>query len=127
MEPADLESVMGLELELLAPDVRADAHRLDQLLHEDFVEVGASGRLWQRRELIEDLLATPLVDAITVSELAARPIAGDVILVTYRTSTPQRVVLRGSLWRRGRRGWQLVFHQGTPVESSCPESCTAAA
>jgi ribonuclease HI len=118
MEPADLEFVMSLELELVAPDVRADAHRLDQLLHDDFVEVGATGRNLAAAELIDDLLATPLVDEITVSELAARPLAGDDILVTYRTSTTQGVVVRNSLWRRGRRGWQLVVHQGTPVPSS---------
>jgi hypothetical protein len=56
---ADRDQVARREVELLDPAIRADARRLDELLHPNFVEHGVSGRIWTRQEILDEL---PLED-----------------------------------------------------------------
>jgi hypothetical protein len=44
------------ELALLTPDVRGSADQLEELLDPDFGEIGRSGRLWTRGEMIAALV-----------------------------------------------------------------------
>jgi hypothetical protein len=44
------------ELALLTPDVRGSADQLEELLDPDFGEIGRSGRLWTRGEMITALV-----------------------------------------------------------------------
>jgi hypothetical protein len=45
----------GLEEELLKPEVRRSADRLSHLLADEFVEFGSSGRIFDKRQIIESL------------------------------------------------------------------------
>ncbi|MGT2463473.1 RNase H family protein [Sinomonas atrocyanea] len=108
----DVEAVVELEQELLDPDVRGDYGQLAFLLHPDYREIGASGHLWGREELIEELVAAPeshvrfeLVDAV--------PLGSDLVQVVYRTVNGTGSALRSSLWQRTDGRWRLRFHQGT--------------
>lgn len=116
MEPNPLDTVVGLEFELLDPDVRRDASRLVELIDESFVEFGQSGRVWRQPDLIEALVSEQPIDPPAVDELESRHITPDVIVVTYRTSRDGRpTAMRSSWWRRTDMTWRIVFHQATVV------------
>jgi hypothetical protein len=104
-----LEQAIGLELSLLDPEVRGSPERVDRLLHPDFREFGASGRVWDRETIAAALAVDPGPGA-TATDLDAREVAAGVVLVTYRAADS----LRSSLWVDGADGWQVLFHQGTP-------------
>jgi ribonuclease HI len=107
----ELDAVAALELRLLDPAVRRDSAAVDALLHPDFREVGGSGAVWTREAIIAVLATEPAGPAVRATDVAARRVAADVVLVTYRAAGS----LRSSLWvRGGERGWQILFHQGTP-------------
>ncbi|GHG53796.1 ribonuclease H [Sinomonas cellulolyticus] len=109
----DVEAVVELEQELLSPAVRGDYGQLAYLLHPQYREIGASGRLWEREELIEELVQGPEIQ--TRFELVdATPLAGDLVQVVYRTAGSSGSSLRSSLWQREEGRWRLRFHQGTP-------------
>ena len=110
MNETDLDEVCQLELELLEPGTRSNPDRLKRLLHTEFVEIGASGRIWDRAQAIDELTLRPGV-GVAVGELTAHEVVEDVALVTYTTSASRRA----SLWVRTEAGWQVRFHQGTPV------------
>ena len=57
----DLAEVVRRERQLLDPAVRARADQVETLLHPDFVEYGASGRVWDRAAIIAALVADPQV------------------------------------------------------------------
>jgi len=114
----DLEEVKQLEVLLLQPEARRDASTLDQLLHPDFREIGASGRCWTRDEIIDELTNDSEQELITTSALHARQVSDGLILLTYRSDAPHGSALRSSWWARSDTGWQMVFHQGTPVPAS---------
>jgi len=104
--------VEALERELLQPETRADLGRTGVLLHPEFTEIGSSGRLWTRDEVMMALEENPGPHA-ALETLAADRIGPDTVLLTYRSRTRAGTVLRSSLWVRDGRQWRLRFHQGT--------------
>jgi hypothetical protein len=109
-----------LEEALLKPTVRASAAEIEGLLAEEFVEFGASGRVYDRLQVIESLQAeTPTRRYLT--DFRVRLLAPGVALATYRAErdgehgkTVTRS-LRSSVWKRVADRWLLVFHQGTSI------------
>ena len=110
---ADLREVVERELALLAPDVRRDAEKVLALLHPDFLEHGASGRVWDRESVTAVTSGTH--SPIQATDLQTRYLGAEAVLVTYRSREPNREALRSSVWLRdAEAGWLLLFHQGTP-------------
>jgi hypothetical protein len=115
-----------LEEELLKPEVRRSPERVGRLLADEFIEFGSSGHAYDKAQVIEALREeTPdPAGRLELAEFAARPLAPDVVLVTYHTvlragpGAPPESRLRSSIWKRIDGQWQMVFHQGTP--SPCP-------
>jgi hypothetical protein len=108
-----------LEQSLLDAAVRRDGERLRELLAEDFLEFGSSGRVWTRKTII-DLLATELnFLPPAIEEFQCTMLSEKVALVTYRTvrtdakTGEQLTSLRSSVWTRQDGDWRMRFHQGT--------------
>jgi ribonuclease HI len=107
-----VDEVVALELRLLEPEVRADRAEVERLLHPEFREIGASGRLWDRESMVAALAEDPGTGA-TASEVDTRELADGVVLVTYVAESPAGRSRRSSVWVRGDDGWRVLFHQGT--------------
>lgn len=114
---SDLDLVQRMELNLLLPSIRSDEKLLTQIIHPEFVEFGASGRQWYKNDLIEALVKSQVPNVVTVLDLLAVRVDASTILVTYRTSEPNREVLRSSVWLLVSGEWVIRFHQGTPTAS----------
>lgn len=112
--------LLRCEQSLLDPAVRRDRARVSAFLAGDFVEFGASGRIWTREQIL-DLLATEAYIPPALEDFRCRLIAPNVALVCYRTvridaSTGRRnTTLRSSLWAKESGQWLICFHQGTPA------------
>jgi hypothetical protein len=108
----------GSEEALLDPAVRRDRTRVGELLADDFVEFGSSGRMWTRDEIL-DLLARETPEPIRMADFECALLAEDVALITYRASRTdartgiQFSSLRCSIWTKKPGWWRLRFHQGT--------------
>ena len=106
--------VIRRERQFFDPEVRRQPDRLRALLHPEFIEFGASGRIWDFQSTIEALSAEQTAYEILGSDFQALPLAPDAILLTFKTSSPGRVCLRSSIWiRTNSNEWLLRFHQGT--------------
>jgi|SRR5450631_571349 len=112
----DRAEVMRRELLLLDPVVRADPGRVRRLLHPDFVEFGASGRIWDGKAIVEALAADSAPVQRRAVDLVPVRLSVDTILLTYRIDDLERASLRSSVWLRKTDGeWLLRFHQGTSI------------
>ena len=114
----------SLEQMLLNPAVRRDRAQVSALLTDDFVEFGASGRVWTRDEIIAMLANQGEAwSPPAMEDFHCRLIGGRAALVTYRTlgldpATGRRTVsLRSSLWTKESGTWKMLFHQGTGANS----------
>ena len=117
-----LQTVKQLEVELHQLATRRNSSRMQTLLHDDFEEFGRSGRRYTRREVLNEFASEDAVlpvvhaESIEVIQLAER-----VALVTYVSAhvddsgMAHRHTLRSSVWVYSRHGWQMRFHQGTPM------------
>ncbi|MGP9694640.1 RNase H family protein [Brachybacterium sp. AOP25-B2-12] len=109
---SDLEEVTTRELALLTDQVRGSRRAAGALLHPEFVEVGASGRRWDREQLLA--LLAPLDHDPSAQDLVADEVAPGIVLLTYTTRTADGSrVYRTSLWVRREDQWLLRHHQGT--------------
>lgn len=111
---AELRGVEALEEELQTPMRRRDEAWLQVILADDFEEVGATGRVYSRREALAALLdrTSPIV---AVHDISSRRMGVDSVLVRWRSDVEGRVAARTSLWRMDPAGWRLAHHQATPV------------
>lgn len=110
-----IEDVINLELALLTPDVRRSPARLEELLDPDFHEIGASGRLWNRSEIVAALSAEgdAVGGPVLAVDLIAKTVGSGLVLLTYVSDPNGRAARRSSLWRRSGPAWRLLHHQGT--------------
>ncbi|MCA1029651.1 nuclear transport factor 2 family protein [Bacillus timonensis] len=108
------KNLYTLEQKLQLPNIRKNQAELDCLLADDFVEFGSSGRIWNKKEIIEGLLnETSYV--ITMEDFNVKWLGADVALVTYQVVGTSKVSasLRSSIWKKNENFWQMIFHQGT--------------
>ena len=116
VDSALADQLRALEERLLQPEVRRARAELTALLDEDFVEIGASGRRYDRAAIIAALAADAAPGRVTLADFSARALAPDLVQLVFRTvrdGDPPRAAWRSSLWRRRDGRWRMLFHQGT--------------
>ena len=105
---------------------RADFERLTD---PGYWEIGASGRRYGRKRVLADItrryqqpgyrgMDSPPENAWKTKNFACRPIGPDSFLLTYILVQGKRVTRRATIWRRSRRGWRILYHQGTLVSDA---------
>lgn len=105
-----------LERELHDPIVRKGS-RASELLADDFLEFGRSGRSYNKTQVLE-ALSSESTEVITSSEYKLNLLSPTGALLTYRSqrkASAETFTLRSSVWRKHGSSWQMVFHQGTPT------------
>ena len=111
------EELRRLEVQTLDQSVRTNPKTMGSLLHEDFVEFGASGRRWSKASVLKSLSAERRFGDAEIDDFETRQLGSQHVLVTY-TLTVRRddridVSVRSSVWERNADGWLMIFHQGT--------------
>jgi hypothetical protein len=109
------DQLYAFEERLLHPDREADRNALASLIASDFREFCSSGRIFNRQQVIGDLLKSTPRPA-TIHHFYVETLADTVALATYRVTTPVAISHRSSLWIFRDNRWQLQFHQGTVAD-----------
>ena len=106
------QHLQELEASLLLPEIRK-SERLVDLLADNFVEFGSSGRTYTKADLVATLQAESPVTQ-SPDDFRVEFLAPTVALLTYRNhSAPSVHTLRSSIWRLHDSQWRMVFHQAT--------------
>lgn len=111
--------IVSLEKALFSQEVRLSPEKLDQLIADDFQEIGASGYRFGKKEVLERLpLEVP--PKISASQFELKQLAPNCVQLLYRSKMSKHgdhaahYSQRCSLWQKKGEQWQMVFHQGTP-------------
>ncbi len=118
-----LQHLRELEVALHRPEVRRDPSRVDELLHDSFLEFGRSGRSYSRSDVLELLSHEVSPGTIWSQGFTVAEVGEGIALLTYKSAYIDANgelaghTLRSSLWQRTSRGWQMRFHQGTPTDA----------
>jgi hypothetical protein len=122
----EIATIKRLEMRLQLPSVRSSPQQLDQLLADDFLEFGSSGKTYDKPKVIAALVADPSTSQpryAALNKLRVTWLADDTVLLNYRSSRSMtgggRIQAnRSSIWKRIDGRWQMLFHQGTPLGRS---------
>jgi hypothetical protein len=90
----------------------------EKMLAPAFWEVGASGRRYSRKfvlDVLEERYQKPTEAVWEIGDFHCFEIATDNYMVSYTLIQGQRVTRRTTIWRRTDGSWQILFHQGTIV------------
>jgi hypothetical protein len=116
------DMLFELEQRLAQVGRKVFADAASSLIAEDFVEFGASGKVWSKAEIIAAMSQWAPIERM-VENFSVRELSASVCLVTYkvvRVTTKDRQAspfsLRSSIWRYTGGRWQIIFHQGTNVQ-----------
>jgi len=119
----NLDLIKALEEDLFKQSVRGSSEAVSNLLADSFVEFGRSVRMYEKEEVVRRLAAESIetLETHTATDFVLRPLADDVVLLTYRSfrlaeGKEDRHTLRSSIWKFISGRWQVVFHQGTPTD-----------
>jgi hypothetical protein len=91
------------------------------LITDDYWEVGASGSVYRREEVLDVLerrYADPAYDpmaGLEVSDFACRSAGEATWVVTYRLRQDARLTRRLTVWRHQDGAWVALYHQGTVI------------
>ncbi len=105
-----------LEQQLLTPSLREDRAAAGELLADEFIEIGKSGRTFDKQQVLQSMHEASLPSALTIEQFQVRQLAPTVVLVNYLCGNAKR----SSIWRESNDQWQMVFHQATPAARSSP-------
>jgi len=114
--------IKNFETELLQPEIRKSTERLDELIADEFTEIGESGKQYNKRDIFD---ALPKQSGIKffLSNFKATEISFDVVLATFElekeiSESGEKIMsLRSSIWKNKDGRWQIIYHQGTPLKS----------
>lgn len=97
---------------------------LENMTSESFWEIGASGRKYTRKDVINTLLERyrqqPIdaweTDKWHATAFCCQKISENNYLLTYILIQGTRITRRSTIWQKDNDSWKIVYHQGTVVE-----------
>jgi ribonuclease HI len=106
-------AILGLELALARRDVAALPGGYAEVLDDGFVEVGQSGSVWTRDEMLMALAASPAGPSVELVGFSTEELAPTVWMARYDTMADGARVHRVSIWIRSGDRFRMRYHQGT--------------
>lgn len=112
------DSIRFYETCLFSKEFCRKEDNLRRIIHEDYMEYGASGKIYHREDEWQYLLHLDADRPIEIMDFHREYIKEDVILVHYRSKhlDKQKEALRTSVWVKTDEGWKIRFHQGTWIQ-----------
>ena len=101
------------------PELGTNRSDFENMMADEFWEVGASGRIYNRQYVLDELekrYNNPVKDVWETKDFNCMEIAPDNYLLTYTLLQGSRITRRSTIWRRTDERWMIVYHQGTPVK-----------
>ena len=119
-----MDQLRKLEVELHQFDTRSNHSRIDQLIHSSFSEIGYSGTIYSKADILDSLLndVKPTY-SVWSQDYQFIELAKDLVQIIYKEAQLDaqgilsRHAIRTSIWQKEQGDWQVRFHQATPVSS----------
>jgi len=106
------QQLQNLEERLARHEVRS-REELGELLAEEFLEHGASGRAYSRVEVLETYELEHAIE-VELFDFSVTSFGPDAALATYFSREADgRRARRASVWVKEGGRWRMLFHQGS--------------
>lgn len=106
------EIIYQRERSLLSFSVRTSKEALNKLIADDFVEFGASGKIYNKQDVL-DSLPSETARTYIIKDFKVKELGEDAALATYKIVEDGMQSLRSSIWKKINGDFRMIFHQGT--------------
>lgn len=117
LSDAEFETLKSLEESLWKSETRFDLAHQEKVFAPDFFEFGRSGRTYTREQMVRST-SSPIKAKLPLQNFKIHQLDANNVLVTYVSEVQYEKLEKAnrcSVWSKTSNGWQLRFHQGTPV------------
>ena len=104
-----LDKILELENSLFKLEYMSNREYLDNIIDDNYKELGKSGKLFTKQDVINDLLNQQSDRDITIYDFSGEELSNDLWLVHYITYSNDNKIYRTSIWKNGK----ILFHQAS--------------
>jgi hypothetical protein len=116
------EQLIAKEIDIAAAQKRRDFSAVAAVLADGFHEIGSSGRLFSKSEILEAIREVQIIEC-SFEHFKLLPIDHRCVIVTYVATAKRSYkgqehwnrAYRSSVWMERDGSWRVVFHQATPL------------
>jgi len=92
--------IKELEEKLLFPEVRHSKKQLSKLLADEFYEIGKSGKVYNKIQVIEAISQEENETSIILFDFEVKELTEGIVLALYKTKYLNEISLRSSIWKK---------------------------
>ncbi len=113
------KQLLELETKIVQNEFRTNETFLNEIIADDFIEIGSSGVTYNKKQVIEFLIkgtdAEIIIKDFTTKQLGELFYLALFNTITTLPSGQKSIAKRSSIWKYENNNWQIIFHQGTKV------------
>ena len=110
------DKLKRFELDLVNPKVRKNVSRLNDLIADDFEEIGSSGSVYTKPDIL-DMLPQESDVCYQLYSFRFTALSSTTVLVKYTAEVEGVITHRSSIWIKNAELWQMLYHQSTVSEN----------
>lgn len=107
------DKILKLEKSLFKHEYMSNVDYLKNVIDEKYLEVGKSGRKFNRSDVINDLSVLKEDRQIIIYNFSCEQIDKDTYLVHYITKDGENNIYRTSIWKKEDENLKIIFHQAS--------------
>lgn len=109
--------ILEYENDFFKKEFCQNKENLNKRIHNEFMEIGQSGILYNKESIIDYLNNLNQDRPIEILDFNARQIRDELVIANYlsKDKSDKTKALRTSIWVKEKTGWTMLFHQGTPT------------
>ena len=86
---------------------------LDNILDDDYLEIGKSGTLIKKRDVIKELSGLKQNRKIDMYNYECNKIDDKTYIIHYITKYKDKLFFRTSIWQKNNKNYKIIFHQAS--------------
>ncbi len=104
--------ILELEKSLFKIEYMNDEMYLNSIIDDDYIEIGKSGMIYDKKIVVEDLLNQKENRNIEIYNYSCKEINKNIYLVHYITLNNDNKIYRTSIWKK-EDNYKILFHQAS--------------
>ena len=105
--------ILELEKSLFKYEYMTDIVYLNEIIDDKYIEVGKSGKKFNKQDIINDLSILKEDREITIYNFTCDKIEENIYLIHYITKSNEDNIYRTSIWKKENGKIKIIFHQAS--------------
>ena len=111
-----LDKILELENSLFKLEYMSNREYLDNIISDNYKELGKSGILFNKEDVVNDLLTQQQDRDIKIYDFSGEELSKDLWIVHYITYSDDNKVYRTSIWKNENDNFKILFHQASVLK-----------